>query len=180
MQAVTKALVLKSRLLRIPSHASDTLLVIRRAKDDLQIQYGHAPSDLVVSKYTGISLERLRMLSKASKRCKKSLDKPVGKDLDMNLKDMIKDRSFQPSECKYLREFFMEDVDSVLRTLRPRERDVMRLRYGLVDGNPKTLVEIGRLFSVTRERIRQIEVKAMSKLKEPERKEVLRSMLSEI
>ncbi|MCO5563361.1 hypothetical protein L7F22_017002 [Adiantum nelumboides] len=179
MQAITKALVYKSRLLRIPSHASDTLLVIRRAKHDLRIQYGHAPSDLVVSKYTGISMERLRVLSKASKSCR-SLDKLVGKEQDMNLKEMIADRSFQPSECKYLREFFMEDVDSVLRTLRPRERDVMRLRYGLDDGNPKTLVEIGRLFCVTRERIRQIESKAMSKLKEPERKEALRSMLSEI
>ncbi|KAI5070511.1 hypothetical protein GOP47_0014854 [Adiantum capillus-veneris] len=178
MQAITKALVLKSRLLRLPSHASETMLTIRRAKDNLQAQYGHIPSDMFISKYTGISMERLRVLSKTTKRCK-SLDKPVGKDLNMNLAEMLADGSFNPYDCKYLQKFFKEDVDVVLTTLKPRERDVMRLRYGLDDGRPRTLEEIGRVFHVTRERIRQIERKAMAKLKEPERMEVLRSILSE-
>lgn len=178
MQAITKALLQKSRFIRMPAHASDTLLTIRRAKDELQSKYGHCPSDLTISKYTGISMERLRVLANASKHCK-SIDKPVGKDKNMNLAEMIADPSFHPSECKFMRSLLKEDVDTVLRTLKPRERDVMRLRHGLDDGKPRTLAEIGRLFHVTRERIRQIEGQAMLKLKEPERLEVFRSMLSE-
>ncbi|KAH7284687.1 hypothetical protein KP509_34G066500 [Ceratopteris richardii] len=178
MQAMTKAIIQKSRLVRLPAHASETLLTIKRAKDFIQTAYGRVPTNVDISKYTGIPMERLKLLSNASKPCR-SLDKPVGKDFDINLADIIPDNSRHPFECKFMRTLLREDVDSVLKTLKPKERAVVRLRYGLDDGMQRTLEDIGRRFHVTRERIRQIECKAMAKLREPKRLETLRTMLAD-
>eukprot|EP00250_Pteridium_aquilinum_P011633 c20208_g2_i1 orf=320-1972(-) len=178
MQAVTRALLQKSRLVRVPSHVSDTLLRVRRAKEILKLKYGVSPSDADVARFVGITMERLRVVSNTSRVCK-SMDKPVGRELNMNLGEMIADTSINPSECKFMKQLLKEDVDVVLRTLKPRERDVMKLRYGLDDGRRRTLEEIGRMFHVTRERIRQIECRAMIKLKDPERSEALRGLLTE-
>lgn len=179
MQAVTKALLQKSRLVRLPANLFDTILCVRRSKQVLQLKYGCSPSDAVVARHAGVTMERMRTVSKASKFCK-SLDKLVGKESNMNLQDMIPDASIHPAECKFMKRLVKEDVDSVLQTLKPKERDVMRLRYGLDDGKRRTLEEIGRMYNVTRERIRQIECKAMIKLKDPERNEALRGLLYEL
>lgn len=179
MQAVTKAIIQKSRLVRLPVYLLDTLLCIRKTKQVLKLKYGCAPSDVDVARHAGITMERLRTVTKASKFCK-STDKPLGKESNLLLADLLTD-TLHPSECKFMRRLLKEDVDAVLRSLKPKEREVIRLRYGLDDGGRRrTLEEVGKMYHVTRERIRQIECQAMIKLKDPERSEALKDLLPEM
>lgn len=177
-QAVTRSILEHSRLVRLPAHLFDTLLRVRRARRILWQKHDCPPCDADVARLTGISLEKLRLVSRASKACK-SMEKSMGKDMNWNLGDIIHDASMEPPECKIAKQLIKEDLNTVLMTLKPREKDVVKLRFGLDDGKRRTLEEIGKLFHVTRERIRQIECKAMKKLKHPERSEVLRGLLSD-
>lgn len=174
-QAVSRAIIEQSRIVRLPGHVYEMLSRIRNAKRILSEQ-GRPPNDHEVARMLGTSVERLKMIVRASKPSR-SLDKRVGKDMNQTLGEMIADTTVENPELQVLKRLFKQDLNKVLLTLTPREKKVVMLRYGLEDGRLRTLEEIGSVFHVTRERIRQIEAKAMRKLKQPDRNESLRGYL---
>ncbi|HBU00638.1 MAG TPA: RNA polymerase subunit sigma, partial [Thermotoga naphthophila] len=107
-----------------------------------------------------------------------SLESPIGEDEDSSIEDFVADDSIASPKKEAMRMLMREELEKVLKTLSPREAMVLRMRYGLLDGKPKTLEEVGQYFNVTRERIRQIEVKALRKLRHPSRSKYLKSLLS--
>ena len=175
-QAVTRAIADQSRTIRLPVHLFEIMSRIKKVGKAMGEELGREPRDEEVAERMGMPLEKLHLIYKSA-QLPLSLEAKVGDSEKRTLEDTIEDISMEAPEETTTRLLLKEDLDNVLNTLSVRERDVLRLRYGLDDGRVKTLEEIGAKFSVTRERIRQIEGKALRKLRQPTRTTVLREYL---
>ncbi len=175
-QAVTRAIADQSRVIRIPVHMTEYIKKVSRAQRDLEQALGREPTPEEVGHRLGLSAERVHEVLGAS-RPLLSLETPVGEEEDARLGEFIEDRgAIAPLEAAAFG-MMQDDIVSVLRTLSIRERRIVELRFGLTDGQSRTLEEVGREFEITRERIRQIEAKTLSKLRHPARYGRLRDYL---
>ncbi|TSC63886.1 MAG: RNA polymerase primary sigma factor [Microgenomates group bacterium Gr01-1014_93] len=174
-QAITRAIADQARTIRIPVHMVETINRFNRIQRQLMQELGREPTPEEVAKVLGIDEAKAREIIKVSQE-PTSLETPVGDEDDSHLSDFIKSEALSPDE-QATRELLKAHLDEVLDTLTPREKRVLQLRFGLDDGKQRTLEEVGREFGVTRERIRQIEAKAIRKLKHPTRAKKLRDYL---
>jgi RNA polymerase primary sigma factor len=175
-QAVTRALADQGRTIRIPVHMIEIINKLVRVSRRLLQELGREPSDEEIGGEMGITPERVREIVKVA-QAPISLETPIGEEEDSHLGDFVEDReAISPSEAASMTMLHSE-VQGVLDTLRPRERRVLQLRFGLIDGHERTLEEVGKRIGVTRERIRQIESKALRKLRQPSRSKKLRDYL---
>ncbi len=174
-QAITRAIADQSRTIRLPVHLYETISRIKKTTKMLSQEMGRKPSEEEIATRMEMTIEKLRFIAKSA-QLPISLETPIGKEEDSRLGDFIESDGETP-EDQVSKSLLREDLESVLSTLSPRERDVLRLRYGLDDGRMKTLEEIGQIFNVTRERIRQIEAKALRKLRHPNRNSVLKEYI---
>ena len=160
-QAITRAIADQSRTIRIPVHMVETINKIRKISRELLQELCRKPSEEEISERSGISVSKVREILKIS-QVPLSLEMPVGDDSG-SLSDFVEDQSQESPEKKMVMDSLRLTLEDVLSELSEREARVLRLRFGLEDGMPKTLEEVGKLFKVTRERIRQIEAKALDK-----------------
>lgn len=169
-QSITRSIADHSRTVRLPVHLYEVLSRIRKGSQALTEQLGRAPSDEELAASLEMDVDRMRLISKAAVQ-PLSLDAPVGKDdkKSRTLEETVEQGDTELSERHFGHDLLRDDMQGVLSTLSHREREVLRLRFGLVDGQSKTLEEVGVVFRVTRERIRQIEAKALRKLRSPAR-----------
>ncbi|MDQ3783574.1 MAG: RNA polymerase sigma factor RpoD [Actinomycetota bacterium] len=175
-QAITRAIADQARTIRIPVHMVETINKLLRIQRQLLQDLGREPTTEEIGKQMELSSEKVREIQKISQE-PVSLETPIGEEEDSHLGDFIEDsEAVVPLERASFR-LLQEQLESVLHTLADREKDVIRLRFGLVDGQPRTLEEVGKKFGVTRERIRQIESKTLSKLRHPSRSQKLRDYL---
>ena len=175
-QAITRAIADQARTIRIPVHMVETINKLMRVSRRLVQEYGREPTTQEISLGMEVPPERVREILKVSQE-PVSLETPIGEEEDSHLGDFIEDRSAPaPAEAATF-QLLREQVEDVLGTLSERERRVLQLRFGLEDGRSRTLEEVGRDFGVTRERIRQIEAKALRKLRHPSRSRKLRDFL---
>ncbi len=175
-QAITRAIADQARTIRIPVHMVETINKLVRVQRQLIQELGREPTNEEIAEAMGIEIEKVQDVRKIAQE-PISLETPIGEEEDSHLGDFIEDdTAVAPDEAA---DFTMlrEQLDEILATLTYRERKVLELRFGLVDGTPRTLEEVGREFDVTRERIRQIEAKALRKLKHPSRSSKLRDFL---
>ena len=177
-QAITRALADQARTIRVPVHMVETINKMSRIQRQLTLELNREPSEEELAKKMGISLDKVREVIKISQELV-SLETPIGEEDDSHLGDFIKDESSMSPEEYATNEILKEEIRSVLMTLQVREQEVLELRFGLVDGTCHTLEEVGKKFNVTRERIRQIEAKALRKLRHPSRAKKLRDFLSD-
>lgn len=175
-QSITRAIADQARTIRIPVHMVENINRFLRASRRLMQELGREPTPEEVAKVLGIDPEKAREIIKISQE-PASLESPVGDEEDSRLGDFIHDTTAPTLFDSATRELLKEQVEQVLSTLSDRERKVLEERFGLKDGKPKTLEEVGRMFAVTRERIRQIEAKALRKLRHPSRGNKLRDYL---
>ncbi|MEM9244370.1 MAG: RNA polymerase sigma factor RpoD [Cyanobacteria bacterium P01_F01_bin.153] len=174
-QAITRAIADQSRTIRLPVHLYETISRIKKTTKLLSQEMGRKPTEEEIATRMEMTIEKLRFIAKSA-QLPISLETPIGKEEDSRLGDFIESDGETP-EDQVAKSLLREDLESVLDTLSPRERDVLRLRYGLDDGRMKTLEEIGQIFNVTRERIRQIEAKALRKLRHPNRNSILKEYI---
>jgi RNA polymerase primary sigma factor len=174
-QAITRAIADQSRTIRLPVHLYETISRIKKTTKLLSQEMGRKPTEEEIATKMEMTIEKLRFIAKSA-QLPISLETPIGKEEDSRLGDFIESDGETP-EDQVSKNLLREDLESVLDTLSPRERDVLRLRYGLDDGRMKTLEEIGQIFNVTRERIRQIEAKALRKLRHPNRNSILKEYI---
>jgi RNA polymerase primary sigma factor len=174
-QAITRAIADQSRTIRLPVHLYETISRIKKTTKLLSQDLGRKPTEEEIATNMEMTIEKLRFIAKSA-QLPISLETPIGKEEDSRLGDFIEADGETP-EDEVSKSLLREDLESVLDTLSPRERDVLRLRYGLDDGRMKTLEEIGQIFNVTRERIRQIEAKALRKLRHPNRNSILKEYI---
>ena len=175
-QAITRVIADQARTIRIPVHMVETINKLVRIQRQLLQDLGREPSADEIAEQMELSPEKVREIQKISQE-PVSLETPVGEEEDSHLGDFIEDsEAVVPLERASFR-LLQEQLESVLHTLSEREKEVIRLRFGLVDGQPRTLEEVGKKFGVTRERIRQIESKTLSKLRHPSRSQQLRGYL---
>jgi RNA polymerase primary sigma factor len=174
-QAITRAIADQSRTIRLPVHLYETISRIKKTTKLLSQEMGRKPTEEEIATRMEMTIEKLRFIAKSA-QLPISLETPIGKEEDSRLGDFIESEGETP-EDQVAKNLLREDLESVLDTLSPRERDVLRLRYGLDDGRMKTLEEIGQIFNVTRERIRQIEAKALRKLRHPNRNSILKEYI---
>ena len=174
-QAITRAIADQSRTIRLPVHLYETISRIKKSTKTLSQELGRKPSEEEIAERMEMTIEKLRFIAKSA-QLPISLETPIGKEEDSRLGDFIESDTENPDQ-DVAKNLLREDLESVLATLSPRERDVLRLRYGLDDGRMKTLEDIGQIFEVTRERIRQIEAKALRKLRHPNRNGVLKEYI---
>ncbi|WP_404783676.1 RNA polymerase sigma factor RpoD [Altericista sp. CCNU0014] len=174
-QAITRAIADQSRTIRLPVHLYETISRIKKTTKLLSQEMGRKPTEEEIATRMEMTIEKLRFIAKSA-QLPISLETPIGKEEDSRLGDFIESDGETP-EDQVSKNLLREDLESVLDTLSPRERDVLKLRYGLDDGRMKTLEEIGQIFNVTRERIRQIEAKALRKLRHPNRNSVLKEYI---
>ena len=175
-QAITRAIADQARTIRIPVHMVETINKLMRVSRRLVQEYGREPTTYEISEGMEVAPERVREILKVSQE-PVSLEAPIGEEEDSHLGDFIEDRTAPTPTDMATFQILREQVDDVLGTLSDRERRVLRLRFGLEDGRSRTLEEVGRDFGVTRERIRQIEAKALRKLRHPTRSRKLRDFL---
>ena len=175
-QAITRAIADQARTIRIPVHMIETMSRLRNVSKKLLQEKGREPTIEETAKSAGISIEETRRVLKIS-RHPISLDRPVGESEDSYFGDFIEDDSTESPVTATTHEMLKEKIDQVLKTLTYREREIIKLRYGLGDGYTYTLEEVGRIFKVTRERVRQIEAKAVRKLQHPVRARQLEGFL---
>ena len=175
-QAITRAIADQARTIRIPVHMEETINKLVRVSRQLVQELGREPTPEELAKGLNMSVEKVREISKISQE-PVSLETPIGEEEDSHLGDFIPDDDAPaPSEAaSYV--LLKEQLVEVLKTLAPREAKVLKLRFGLIDGRQRTLEEVGKEFNVTRERIRQIEAKALRKLRHPSRSKKLRDYL---
>ena len=177
-QAITRALADQARTIRVPVHMVETINKMARVQRQMTLELNREPSEEELAEKMGITVEKVREVMKISQD-PVSLDTPIGEEDDSHLGDFIKDeRSMSPEEYA-TNEILKEEIKNVLMTLQEREQEVLELRFGLVDGTSHTLEEVGKKFNVTRERIRQIEAKALRKLRHPSRAKKLKDFLSD-
>jgi len=175
-QAITRAIADQARTIRIPVHMVETINKLMRQHRRLLQEYGREPTPDEIGQALDVTSERVEEILKISQE-PVSLETPIGEEEDSHLGDFIEDRSAPapPDLASY--QLLKEQIDDVLSTLTEREKKVLQLRFGLLDGRSRTLEEVGREFGVTRERIRQIEAKALRKLRHPSRSRKLRDFL---
>ncbi|HCP13268.1 MAG TPA: RNA polymerase subunit sigma-70, partial [Planctomycetaceae bacterium] len=178
-QAITRAIADQARTIRIPVHMIETMSKLRRVTKSLVQILGREPSLEEMADAAGITVEDAKKVMKIS-RHPISLDRPVGENSDASFGEFVQDRSTDTPVSSATQEMLKDKIDVVLKTLTYREREILRLRYGLVDGYTYTLEEVGKIFSVTRERVRQIEAKAVRKLQHPVRSRQLQGFLEGI
>ena len=175
-QAITRAIADQARTIRIPVHMVETINKLIRISRQLLQEYGREPTPEEIAKAMGISENKVREIIKIAQE-PVSLETPIGEEEDSHLGDFIQDED-APAPAEAASNALMKELLwEVLDTLTPREAKVLRLRFGLDDGNPRTLEEVGKEFHVTRERIRQIEAKALRKLRHPSRSRKLKDYL---
>ena len=174
-QAITRAIADQSRTIRLPVHLYETISRIKKTTKLLSQEMRRKPTEEEIADRMEMTIEKLRFIAKSA-QLPISLETPIGKEEDSRLGDFIEADGETP-EDDVSKTLLREDLEHVLDTLSPRERDVLRLRYGLDDGRMKTLEEIGQIFNVTRERIRQIEAKALRKLRHPNRNSILKEYI---
>src|SRR5438128_7246680 len=175
-QAITRAIADQARTIRIPVHMIETMSKLRNVSKKLLQEMGREPSIEETAKAAGISVEETRRVLKIS-RHPISLDRPVGESEDSYFGDFIEDDGAESPVSAATQEMLKDKIEHVLKTLTYREREIIKLRYGLGDGYTYTLEEVGRIFKVTRERVRQIEAKAVRKLQHPVRSRQLEGFL---
>jgi RNA polymerase primary sigma factor len=178
-QAITRSIADQARTIRIPVHMIETMSKVRNATKKLIQKNGREPTIKEISTELGISEEESRKVIKISKH-PISLDRPIGDSDDGFFGDFIEDRTTESPINAATHEMLKEKLDQVLGTLTYREREIIKLRYGLGDGYTYTLEEVGKIFRVTRERVRQIEAKAVRKLQHPIRSRMLEGFLESI
>ena len=177
-QAITRALADQARTIRVPVHMVETINKMVRVQRQLTLELNREPSEEEIAKKMNVSVDKVREVIKISQD-PVSLETPIGEEDDSHLGDFIKDESSLSPEEYTENEILKEEIDDVLQSLQPREQEVLRLRFGLDDGTCHTLEEVGKKFNVTRERIRQIEAKALRKLRHPSRAKKLRDFMEE-
>lgn len=177
-QAITRAIADQARTIRVPVHMVETINKLARIQRQLTQELNREPTDEEIAKKLGISIEKVREVYKISQE-PVSLETPIGEEDDSHLGDFIKDERTMGPEEFTTQEMLKEELDGVLLTLTEREEKVLRLRFGLDDGQCRTLEEVGQIFGVTRERIRQIEAKALRKLRHPSRSRKLKDFLTD-
>ena len=171
-QAITRAIADQGRTIRIPVHMIETINKIKKESRIYLQETGKDASPEILAERLGMEVEKIKAIQEMNQE-PISLETPVGSEEDSELGDFVEDqKTTSPYEATN-RAILREELDGVLKTLSPREEKVLRYRYGLDDSSPKTLEEVGKIFNVTRERIRQIEVKALRKLRHPSRKKKL-------
>jgi RNA polymerase primary sigma factor len=175
-QAITRAIADQARTIRIPVHMVETINKLVRVSRRLQQELGREPTDEEIGEVMGITSDKVREIIKVSQD-PVSLETPIGEEEDSHLGDFVEDKeAIAPSDAANLT-MLRTEVEDILDTLTPRERRVLQLRFGLIDGHQRTLEEVGKRFGVTRERIRQIEAKALRKLRHPSRSKRLKDYL---
>ena len=176
-QAITRAIADQARTIRIPVHMVETINKVIRVSRQLLQELGHDPSAEEIAEEMNLPVEKIRDILKIAQE-PVSLETPIGEEEDSHLGDFIEDEgASEPSEAASFT-LLKEQLMSVLDTLTPREKKVLELRFGIIDGRTRTLEEVGKEFNVTRERIRQIEAKALRKLRHPSRSKKLRDFLN--
>ncbi len=175
-QAITRSIADQARTIRIPVHVVETINKLKKVTRQLQQTYGRKPTEEEIANAMEITVAKLRDIMKVAQE-PVSLETPVGKEDDSRLGDFIEDQDSETPATSITHQLLREDIIQVMAALGHRERDVLRLRFGLDDGRQRTLEEVGQLFGVTRERIRQIEAKALRKLRHPQRSRRLRDYI---
>ncbi len=177
-QAITRAIADQARTIRVPVHMVETINKLSRYQRQLTLELNREPTDEELAKKMGMSEDKVREVIKIAQD-PVSLETPIGEEEDSHLGDFVPDESNMSPEDFTIHEMLKEEIGDVLLTLTEREEQVLRLRFGLDDGASKTLEEVGQMFGVTRERIRQIEAKALRKLRHPSRSRKLKDFLNE-
>ncbi len=175
-QALTRAIADQARTIRIPVHMVETINRLLKTSRRLAQEYGREPNSTEIAKEMDLSSEKVREIVKVS-QLPISLESPIGEEEDSPLGNSIEDRNALPPVDAASKQLLKEQIEDVLYTLTPREKRVLQLRFGLEDGRSRTLEEVGKEFNVTRERIRQIEAKALRKLRHPSRSRKLKDYL---
>lgn len=176
-QAITRAIADQARTIRVPVHMVETINKLNKIIREYLQDHGEYPSVEELAKLTDKPVEKIEEILQADKEMV-SLESPVGSDEDSTVGDFLKDDNISSPEETAMRMLIREEIEKVLNTLGPREAAVLKMRYGLIDGKAKTLEEVGQYFNVTRERIRQIEVKALRKLRHPSRSKNLKALMA--
>ena len=177
-QAITRAIADQARTIRVPVHMVETINKLSRFQRQLTLEPNREPTDEELAEKMNMSPEKIREVIKIAQD-PVSLETPIGEEEDSHLGDFVPDESNMSPEDFTVHEMLKEEISDVLLTLTEREEQVLRLRFGLDDGSSKTLEEVGQMFGVTRERIRQIEAKALRKLRHPSRSRKLKDFLNE-
>ncbi len=175
-QAITRAIADQARTIRIPVHMVETINKVKKVSSQLLHKNGHEPTAEEISKEIDMPVEKVREIMRVAQE-PVSLETPIGEEEDSHLGDFIQDEDAPAPADAASHTLLKEQLSDVLSTLTPREEKVLRLRFGLEDGRSRTLEEVGKEFDVTRERIRQIEAKALRKLRHPSRSKKLKDFL---
>jgi RNA polymerase primary sigma factor len=175
-QGITRAIAGQARTIRVPVHMFDAIRQLQRVRRDFTQEYGRDPTSGEIGKKMGVTAEKIDEIVKVA-QFPVSLESPIGEDGDAHLGDFIEDQNSVPPVDIASKQLLKEEIGKVLSGLSPREQRVLTLRFGLEDGRSRTLEEVGQEFHVTRERIRQIEAKAIRKLRHPSRSRKLRGYL---
>lgn len=175
-QAITRAIADQARTIRIPVHMVETIHRLSRVSKQLMQELGRDPSNAEIAERMGVSEQRVSEIQKIAQD-PVSLESPVGEEEESKISDFVEDDSMQSPTESAAQDILKAQLLSVIETLTPREQKVIRLRYGLDDNHPRTLEEVGKDFNVTRERIRQIEAKALRKLRHPNRSKKLQDFV---
>ena len=177
-QAITRAIADQARTIRVPVHMVETINKLSRFQRQLTLELNREPTDEELAEKMNMSPEKIREVIKIAQD-PVSLETPIGEEEDSHLGDFVPDESNMSPEDFTVHEMLKEEISDVLLTLTEREEQVLRLRFGLDDGSSKTLEEVGQMFGGTRERLRQIEAKALRKLRHPSRSRKLKDFLNE-
>ena len=177
-QAITRAIADQARTIRVPVHMVETINKLARVQRQLTQELNREPSEEELAEKLNISVEKVREVMKISQE-PVSLETPIGEEDDSHLGDFVPDERMMSPEEYATSELLKEELDNVLLTLTEREEKVLKLRFGLEDGQCRTLEEVGQIFGVTRERIRQIEAKALRKMRHPSRSKKLKDFLTD-
>jgi RNA polymerase primary sigma factor len=175
-QAITRAIADQSRTIRVPVHMIDTMSKVRQITRDLIQELGREPSVEETAARAGLSLDDARVVIKMARQ-PLSLDQPVGDHEDSFFGEFLEDHREDDPLYETNQETLKQQIQEAMQTLNYREREILKLRYGLADGYAYTLEEVGKIFQVTRERVRQIESKAVKKLQHPQRSKSLSSFV---
>ena len=176
-QAITRAIADQARTIRIPVHMVETIHKVSRTTRQLLQELGREPTTDEVAEALGMTADKVREIMKIAQD-PVSLETPIGEEEDSHLGDFVEDNDSPAPSDSASYSLLREQLCNILHTLTPREEQVIKLRFGLEDGRPRTLEEVGRKFEITRERIRQIEAKALRKLRHPSRSKALKDYLS--